>query len=269
VLHEEEKGKAVSNGDAVEKHESESEGEENEEEDEDEEEEEEEEEEDGYDIDETSDLGTASTSPNSGEVERPEKPQGAARPAQVHADKRLARQLLEPDGEASGVNTPSRFAQTYDSPKPLSPRHFTSAVDKRLQEAVSGHSNHYHHGKKQHRLSGSHVAAHGGGAHLAVEPRGDDKVSPSDTLHEPSEPHGTTGLEHQVPVGRTLVVPSGSGQDELRTPRPVTGRASPLSGPGSDGEEESPQVERPRTKAFAFYGQDESDSGMSDDPSEE
>jgi hypothetical protein len=61
------------------------------------------------------------------------------------------------------------------------------------------------------------------------------------------------------------VVPSASGQDELRTPRPVSVRTT--SGLNVDGleeerereqeqeQEESRREERPRTKAFAFYGQ--------------
>ncbi len=138
--------------------------------------------------------------------------------------------------DASGVNTPSRFAQGYDSPRPLSSRHFTATIDQKLHEAQSDDP------RRPSRPAARQAAVEGQQAGFRAGEAGS-----RDALHEAPAAFNAAGPQFPRHARKTSV----SGAEDVRTPRPGSGRHSHSHAQRDDQDGHEPR----RTKAFAFYGQ--------------
>ncbi len=170
----------------------------------------------------TSDNPTPNSSPTEPES-GPEPPHPVTTSSHaIDGQLRLRHLTLEPPGDdMSGVNTPSRFAQSYDSPKPLSSRHFTDVIDRRLQEAA---------GDPPRRRTDATV----------------DVAEPREARQR--DEHGRHHIQQGATTAETTL-----GVEESNTPRP--GNSRHVANTRGRNQDDSDHEGHRKTKAFAFYGQ--------------
>lgn len=147
------------------------------------------------------------------------------------------------DGFKSGVDTPERFFFPHKQPGPLSPKAFTSALDRGLTKLSV----------PEHHKETSTLAQGGVTRHQGVHgPLHEDEKGQRDHIGELDSQLQTAGL------GAPSKQPhEDEERPDLGTPKPgqpsqaMRAAESPDIGDERDGSDHG----RRRTKAFAFYGQ--------------
>ncbi|WVR07651.1 hypothetical protein IAU60_004693 [Kwoniella sp. DSM 27419] len=232
-----------------------------EEQEEDDDEEDEDEEDEEFDIDDKS--GGENTQPSSPPIV-PEEPNMSAS---------KLREKLEGRCSKSGVETPNRFMTPYEAPPPLSQRHLIEAMAKadiREKEGEQGQRDEirgdgsalrYHpkHGESRHLIPpGRSQLPSPENAIEAVQSEASEKESESERMVESQRPRD---IAEQHTRGA-----------EQKTPRPSTHHHhhhhhhhhGGMQSPSARANAET----KGKAKAFAFFGQDDSASDLSDEQSD-
>ena len=218
-----------------------------EDEDDDEEDEEEEEEEEKYDIDDSS-APEASAVPSSTDLVGMVKAQEETRQKREESEARVAALALAQQGisgltyttERSGIKTPDRFAGAHPHPPRVSPRHVSFGGEYALEASSP--------------TDGSPTLANEDAN--ATNPHPDEKGE-RDHIHAP---HMLSGGRSRIPRDRDVEADSAN----MKTPTVSSwGQSQSASAPGRAQRSRSRDSSCVR-RAFAVWGQDESDSNASD-----
>ncbi|BEI90497.1 uncharacterized protein CcaverHIS019_0305670 [Cutaneotrichosporon cavernicola] len=202
-----------------------------------------------------------------------------AKPLRVHTQ---LRHLRDNDGEfRSGVQSPDRFASSYECPPPISQRHLFDAlakVESKLRRVEI--QDHKEDDNDDEEIQDStnrppSVSSGGEGTPVAITvPLPVDHMERAEAEDEvPPLPEGIARTESDM----TLAPPdhydragrrSNSSYDGGRTPRQGRSRSRSRAREvraSSNSRSGSPHVGAKKPKAFAFFGHDDSQSEVSDD----